>query len=121
MKKLFRRSLICLLTTTTAHAGCLAEIVHAEAGGEPFEGQVAVAYAALHHAKRYKRHICRIPAIRKRIPWRLRRHYRRLVIQVRAQGLPDYSRGATHWRTTQFHKFGRPVAKVGRHYFSRGD
>jgi hypothetical protein len=98
---------------------CLARIAYGEARGEPKRGIIAVMHAAKTHAQRLKRHVCRIPAVQKPVPPKLRMAYRGLASDVLAGRIGDPTGGADSWRSTRWPpKIGRITAKIGHHWFA---
>lgn len=106
--------------TSRSDLTCLAQMMWAEARGEPKKGQFAVGHAAKNRAKRAKIPLCHVPAKRKGIPKESRSEFLGMADQVLRDRVPDPSGGADSWfsgrRPAYVHAV---VARIGGHTFHR--
>jgi spore germination cell wall hydrolase CwlJ-like protein len=97
---------------------CIAEIMHAEAQGEPITGLIAIAEASVNRSKTQKRNVCAITGVaRKSVPKALRTHYLAIANGVVKAKSNDHAKGADSWEARIPSYKGKITAKIGGHYF----
>lgn len=117
MKKL--AILLLIAATHPATASCLTRLIAAEAIGEPKQGQIAVAHAAINHALKSGKSLCKLPA--HYATARDKKARARLAV-IAANALngktKDPTLGATSWVSGKSKlKGARFMAAIGHHRF----
>ena len=97
---------------------CIAEIMHAEAQGEPITGLIAIAEASVNRSKTQNKPVCKITGVaREKVPKALRTHYLAIANGVVKAKSNDHAKGADSWEARIPSYKGKITARIGGHYF----
>lgn len=112
---------------------CLARVIYHEARGEPKLGKLGVAYVTINRVKHHKfpNTVCgvmydgraysfvkkgyNLPNIKEMKQFK---YAKKLASQVYHKQVKNPVKNAVFFRTKKYHSFGRPIRKIGNHYFS---